>query len=143
MDPKLKIGPFPASFFFIFVFSILLIVQLNFADDWVRTADLWCGKRPLYQLRHNHFPWIQSQLEELFFTCCHNGTVFIVNRHQYKVNGIHVWGAGLEPSTHHHSTRVHMRKPQQGPQNTSFGNTQAKSSYRKSFLYFRCVKSEV
>ena len=27
-----------------------------FAHDWIRTADLWCGKQPLYQLRHNHFP---------------------------------------------------------------------------------------
>ena len=23
-----------------------------FADDWIRTADLWRRKRPLYQLRH-------------------------------------------------------------------------------------------
>ena len=51
-----KIGPFPASFFFILVFSIQLIVQINFADDWIRTADLWCRKQPLYQLHHNHFP---------------------------------------------------------------------------------------
>ena len=25
-----------------------------FADVWIRTADLWCWKRPLYQLSHNH-----------------------------------------------------------------------------------------
>ena len=25
-------------------------------DDWSRTADLWCRKRPLYQLSHNHCP---------------------------------------------------------------------------------------
>ena len=49
-----KYGPFPASFF-IFVFSIQLTVN-NFADDWIRTADLWCRKRPLYQLSHNHCP---------------------------------------------------------------------------------------
>ena len=24
------------------------------ANDWIRTADLWCRKRPLYQLRHSH-----------------------------------------------------------------------------------------
>ena len=24
--------------------------------DWVRIADLWCQKRPLYQLSHNHCP---------------------------------------------------------------------------------------
>ena len=29
---------------------------INFADDWIWTADLWHWKRPpLYQLRHNHF----------------------------------------------------------------------------------------
>ena len=40
-------GPFPASLFFIFVFSIQLTV------NWNRTADLWCRKR----LCHNHCPW--------------------------------------------------------------------------------------
>ena len=52
-------GPFPASFFFIFVFSIQLTVNkclINSADDWIRTADLWHCKRPLYQLSHNHCP---------------------------------------------------------------------------------------
>ena len=35
---KKQIGPFPASFFFIFVFSIQLAVNkysINFADDWI------------------------------------------------------------------------------------------------------------
>ena len=27
-----------------------------FANDWIRTADLWYQKRPLYQLSHNHCP---------------------------------------------------------------------------------------
>ena len=46
-------------FFFIFVFSIQLIVHVNFAFDWIRTADPWCWKRPLYQLHHNHWPrWV-------------------------------------------------------------------------------------
>ena len=26
------------------------------ADDWIRTRVLWYRKRPLCQLRHNHFP---------------------------------------------------------------------------------------
>ena len=48
-------GPFPAPFFFIFVFSIQLTVNkcsINFADDWIRTADLWYQKQPLYQLSY-------------------------------------------------------------------------------------------
>ena len=52
-------GPFPASFFFIFIFSMSFLMQLivnNISDDWIRTTDLWCRKRPLYQLRHNHCP---------------------------------------------------------------------------------------
>ena len=28
---------------------------INFDDDWIRTADLWSGKRPLYQLSHNQY----------------------------------------------------------------------------------------
>ena len=27
---------------------------LIFANDWIRTTDLWNGKQPLYQLSHNH-----------------------------------------------------------------------------------------
>ena len=47
-----------------------LIVQINVADDWIWTADLRCQKRPLYQLRHNHFPWLKKQktVDKLFFT---------------------------------------------------------------------------
>ena len=30
--------------------------NINFANDWIRTADLWCRKQPLYQLSHNHCP---------------------------------------------------------------------------------------
>ena len=28
--------------------------NLNFADDGTQTGDLWCQKRPLFQLSHNH-----------------------------------------------------------------------------------------
>ena len=50
-----KNGPFRPLFFFIFVFSIQSTVNkcsINFANDWIRTADLWYRKRPLYQLSH-------------------------------------------------------------------------------------------
>ena len=30
--------------------------NINFANDWIRTVDLWYQKQPLYQLSHNHFP---------------------------------------------------------------------------------------
>ena len=46
-------------FFFIIVFSIQLTVKMsniNFDNEWIRTTDLWCGRRPLYQLSHNHCP---------------------------------------------------------------------------------------
>ena len=55
LNDLFKFGPFPTSFF-IFVVSIQLIVHKFFADEWIQTAGLWCQKRPLYQLRHNHFP---------------------------------------------------------------------------------------
>ena len=47
----------PGLFFSIFVFSIQLTVNkcsINFADDWIRTVDLWYWKGSLYQLSHNH-----------------------------------------------------------------------------------------
>ena len=34
------------------LFNTIYYIQLienKIADDWIRTADLWCRKRPLYQ----------------------------------------------------------------------------------------------
>ena len=45
-------------FIFIFVFSIQFLIHWivnNIANDWIRTADLWYWKRPLYQLCHNQY----------------------------------------------------------------------------------------
>ena len=28
--------------------------SISFSDVWIRTSDVWCRKRPLYQLSHNH-----------------------------------------------------------------------------------------
>ena len=45
--------------FFIFVFTIQFTVNkcsIKFANDWIRTADLWYWKQLLYQLCHNHCP---------------------------------------------------------------------------------------
>ena len=55
----LKNGLLPSSLFFlIFVFSIQLIVNkfIIFVYDWIRSADLWRLKRPLYQLSNNQCP---------------------------------------------------------------------------------------
>ena len=41
---------------FIFVFSIQLIVHINFVDDCIRTVDLCCQKGPLNYQHHNHCP---------------------------------------------------------------------------------------
>ena len=30
--------------------------NINFADDWNRTSDLWYWKQQIYQLSHNHCP---------------------------------------------------------------------------------------
>ena len=60
--PKLTFfnGPFLASFYsFIFVFATNSWHKLNsknFADVGIRSADLWCWRQPLCQLRHNHGP---------------------------------------------------------------------------------------
>ena len=51
-----KNGPFPASFYLFSSFQYTVdSKQMSnnlFADDWIRTADLWYWKRPLYQLSH-------------------------------------------------------------------------------------------
>ena len=37
--------------------------NINFAYDWIQTADLWYQKPPLYQLSHNHFPGMGKCLQ--------------------------------------------------------------------------------
>ena len=32
------------------------IFSINFADDWVQTADIWCWNQLLCQLSHKHSP---------------------------------------------------------------------------------------
>ena len=44
------------SLFFGFLLFQYIWQYVKFADDWIRTVDLWCQKRPLYQLSHNHCP---------------------------------------------------------------------------------------
>ena len=52
-------GPFPTSFLYFHLFYKQLTVNkcsIKVADDWIQTRVLWYRKRPLCQLRHNHFP---------------------------------------------------------------------------------------
>ena len=54
-----KDGPFPASFLYFRLFYKQLTVikcSIKVANDWIRTRVLSYRKRPLCQLRHNHFP---------------------------------------------------------------------------------------
>ena len=37
-----------------------------FAEDWIRTADLWIVKQPLYQLSHNNCPVFYELFCEIF-----------------------------------------------------------------------------
>ena len=40
--------------------------NINFADDWIRTTDLWNWKRLLYQLSHDNWPnWAVCTLTQL------------------------------------------------------------------------------
>ena len=67
---NVKNGPFAASL--LLYFRIFNTVDSNqsslyfFADDWIRTADLWYWKRPLYQLCHDHCPMLCNCLISLF-----------------------------------------------------------------------------
>ena len=53
-------GIFQAYFFFNLVFSIQWTLNkcsfYQFGLGWIQTADLWCKKRLLFQLSHNHYP---------------------------------------------------------------------------------------
>ena len=56
--------------------------NMNFADDWSQTSDLWYQKRPLYQLSHNHFQMLcyvraNQSLFQLVFNYFNNNVVII------------------------------------------------------------------
>ena len=45
--------------------------NINFADDWIWTADLCYWKWPLYQLSHNDFPLVTTcTIEYLWSWSC-------------------------------------------------------------------------
>ena len=47
-------------FLYFRLFYSIIIGRLNFADVGMRTSDLWCRKRPLYQLIHHQCPILSS-----------------------------------------------------------------------------------
>ena len=78
-----KNGPSSASFFFIFIFSIQLTlnVQYNFANDWIRTTDPEHWRQPLYQLSHNRC----SRLLVFFFLKMGQSRPLFVYFHSFLV----------------------------------------------------------
>ena len=46
--------------------------NINFANEWIRTADLWYQKQPLYQPSRNHCPLYVTVRR--FRTCMHHST---------------------------------------------------------------------
>ena len=58
-----------------------------FADDWIRTMDLWHRNQPLYQMSHNHCPnfhYFQTRTEE------HHSTVLNCNYYYNCTQSMHV-----------------------------------------------------
>ena len=55
------------------------MLNINFADDWIQTTDLWYPKQKLCQLSHNHCP------NDLMFEC-NNGqlTMCFICSQSYK-----------------------------------------------------------
>ena len=45
-------GPLPVSFIYFRLFNT--VDNVHFENDWIRTSDLWCRKRPLYQQCYKH-----------------------------------------------------------------------------------------
>ena len=78
-------GPYPTSFSLFSSFQCtvdskqMFNINIIFADDWIRTADLWYRKRPLYQLSHNHCPqfYLNFQVDlTREMTFCHSKQKF-------------------------------------------------------------------
>ena len=69
------------SLFLSFQYTVDSKQMLNkFADDWIRTADLWYRKRPFYQLSHT-----TTAHSDLFL--CHDIE---------KCNNSYLWNEGLQ-----------------------------------------------
>ena len=58
----------------------------NFANDWIRTADLWCRKRPLYHLSHNHFPVVYCYAAKLLIPNQSNRRISVLKTFPYSVS---------------------------------------------------------
>ena len=63
IKPRARLGFFMGhSRLFFFYFRLFYLMTVNkcsikkFAYDWIRTSDLRCRKRQLYQLSHNYCP---------------------------------------------------------------------------------------
>ena len=63
--------------------------NINFANDKIRTKDLWCRKKPLYLLSHNHCPQRERERErereDLF------GRQFVLSDETSPVGVGHKW----------------------------------------------------
>ena len=64
-------GPIPASFYLFssFQYSYQLMLIIIFADDWIRTADHWSRKRPLYWLSHSKCVGAANFFSSTFINC--------------------------------------------------------------------------
>ena len=82
-------GQFPAHFLYFCLFNTA--VNINFAADWIRTADLCCQKRPLYQLCHNHCTISVDSWYMIFYSALG------INK-QTDTRGCWIWGEGRRMS---------------------------------------------
>ena len=87
--PYLFNGQFPAHFLYFCLFNTA--VNINFAADWIRTADLCCQKRPLYQLCHNHCTISVDSWYMIFYSALG------INK-QTDTRGCWIWGEGRRMS---------------------------------------------
>ena len=83
-------------FFYFRLFNTQLTVNkcsINFADDWIRTADLWYWKRPLYQLSHNHYLIF---IRDFFpvVKCAINGSILKVLKRASSIFNEKLWSGG-------------------------------------------------
>ena len=85
-----------SGLFFVFSIFICTIGRYNFADDWIRTVDLWCQKQPLNQLSHNnchkyillHFKTIDSHSHQLHMPSCQQKKILLLKPKWQKVTSV-------------------------------------------------------
>ena len=60
------------------------MININFADDWIRTSDPWYRKQPLYKLHNNNCPTYLWLCDVITWSSSHHQGIFLFCRYSCR-----------------------------------------------------------